>query len=158
MRQLLGYSKEVDWAVGGAAVGFTAGLLQFLTGTVLQLGDKKRQGGLRRGKPWGQKGRINRKKSVEKHAKEPLKYEYEYEKNEADTEDVYDYEDYVLTQRLETQTVLPEQFLDLKFSEIRNNLIKGQKTIEDKIMDYSSQNFRIQKNMYHPSMNAYVGI
>ena len=59
-RQLLGYSKEVDWAVGGAALGFTAGLLQFLTGTVLQFVDKKRQGGLKRSKPWGQKGRINR--------------------------------------------------------------------------------------------------
>jgi hypothetical protein len=158
MRQLLGYSKEVDWAVGGAALGFTAGLLQFLSGKVLQFLDKKRQGGPRRGKLWERKRRINRKKSVEKHTKEPLKYEYEYEKDKVETDDVYDYEDYVLNQQLETQTVLPEQFLGLKFSKTRKHFLKGQQTIEDKIMDYSSQNIRMQKNMFHPSMNAYVGI
>ena len=113
-------------------MGFTAGLLQFLSGTVLQLGDRERQGGVGRDKPLELKRRIIRKKSVGENVKDPFKYANE--KDEAETEDIYDYEDYVLNQQLQTQSLFPEQLLDLKYSNIRNNIIKGQKSIENKIM------------------------
>ena len=163
MRQLLlGHSKEVDWAIGGAAFGFTAGLLQFLSNTAFKIGEQNRRIAERkesvekfdyidRKTSFQQKMSFKRKQFEEDYRNEPLEYEYE------DTDDVYDYEDYVLNQ-LEAQTTLPETFHRFKFSKTQQNVPTEQKTLEDKIMDYTSQNFGPHEEVYHPNMNAYVGI
>ena len=36
-RLLFGISREVDWAVGGAAFGFVAGVIQFIANRVLEV-------------------------------------------------------------------------------------------------------------------------
>merc|ERR1712083_1130967 len=46
------------------------------------------------------------------------------------TEDVYDYEDYVLNQQLEDHKVLPEEFLNLRFSELRHFVLPRHRTVQ----------------------------
>jgi hypothetical protein len=35
-RKIFGHSREADWAIGGAAIGFTAALLEFIANNVLE--------------------------------------------------------------------------------------------------------------------------
>ena len=36
-RQIFGHSKTIDWAFGGAALGFTVGLLTFLSNSAMKV-------------------------------------------------------------------------------------------------------------------------
>ena len=100
---MLGHNKEVDWAVGGAILGFSAGIFQLLSGTAV--------------------GWLSQPNNTDTgHNIAVLHSE--------DTEDVYDYEDYVLANKIETQTVLPQQFLSLKFSQIRDKVVPGHSRLQ----------------------------
>ena len=165
MRQLFGRSKEADWAIGGAAIGFTAGILQFLSNSALNIGEKNRRASARRDSVHGyadhktgflQKRKINRKQFKEFYETGRLDYRVE---DNADVEEVYDYADYVLNQQLETQAAMQHKFIKLKaLNKMSRKSPSNRKNFKEKIMDYTSQNFGSQEALYHPSINAYVGI
>ena len=114
-------SKELDWIIGGAAFGFTAGLLQFLSSTALRM--------------------VNERRNHAKHGNSFLSEENHHEELFYDNdEDVYDYEEYALnTQVKYKETLLPKQFLSFDFQKIRQNVLDGQKSMENKITDYTNR-------------------
>ena len=123
-RKILGHSREADWAIGGAALGFTAALVEFIANNVVNKnnGFSSRKGWIR---PAPQRSKQRRKfKDILDDARDKdLTNAFGYDDYDItyrnilrehyidndDDDDVYDYEDYSYSQLLHT-TLPPETY------------------------------------------------
>lgn len=124
-RKIFGHSREADWAIGGAAIGFTAALFEFIANNVFDKnnGFSSRKGEIR---PVPRKTKGRRKfKDILADTSDfdpgnafgyddyDITYRNILRKHYIDNDDVYDYEDYSYSQFF--QTTLPPETYDQKY-------------------------------------------
>ena len=124
-RKIFSHSREADWAIGGAAIGFTAALVEFIANNVFERSNdfSSRKGEIR---PVPRKNKRRRKfKDILEDADvfDPrnafVDYDYDItyrnllQEHYIDNDDVYDYEDYSNTQLFKTS--FPPETFDLKY-------------------------------------------
>jgi len=124
-RKIFGRSRETDWALGGAAIGFTAALVEFIANNVLDKSDQfsSRKGEIR---PVSRKTKGRRKfKDILDEVDDfdrsnafgyddyDISYRNLLQEHYIDNDDVYDYQDYSYSQFF--QTTFPPKKFDLKY-------------------------------------------
>ena len=127
-RKIFGHSREADWAIGGAAIGFTAALVEFIANNVF---DKDNDGFSSR------KGEVRPVRNINKERRkfrdildDANNFDYSYDDYDVthrnrvhedynDNDDVYDYEDYSYSQFFQT-TLPPETYQSRYDLETRN--------------------------------------
>ena len=124
-RKIFGHSREADWAIGGAALGFTAALVEYIANNVF-VKDINNQFASRKGelRVEPKKSRRRRKFKDILEDTEDLSQAFGYDdydisyrnllqEHYLENDDVYDYEDYHYTQFF--RTTYPPKTYEMKY-------------------------------------------
>ena len=124
-RKIFGHSREADWAIGGAAVGFTVALVEFISNNIF---DKSEQFSSRSGTMMEARKKDKRKFKEFDNNDLDLSNSFGQDDNEitfrnllqehytSDIDDIYDYEDYSYTEH-----TFPPDKLKLKYDRKKLN-------------------------------------